>query len=58
MQEFEEKIHKAIKDEYVEKISKHEVVIGDSDNGIQATVSNSRKITLTNGDVIIYIKNS
>ena len=58
MQEFERKIHKAIRDEYIEKISKYEAVIGDSDDGVQVIVSDSRKITLTNGDVIIYIKNS
>ena len=58
MQEFEEKIHKVIKDEYIEKISKYETIIGDSDDGIQITVNDSRKIILTNGDIIIYIKNS
>ena len=58
MQEFEEKIYKAIKDGYIEKISKHEAVIGDSDDGIQITVNDSRKVTLINGDVVIYIKNT
>lgn len=58
MQEFEEKIHKAIKDEYIEKISKQEAVIGDSDDGIQITVNDSRKVTLINGDIVIYIKNT
>lgn len=58
MQEFEEKIHKVIKDEYIEKISKQEAVIGDSDDGIQITVNDSRKVTLINGDVVIYIKNT
>lgn len=54
-----EKILKVIKEEWIQRIENHETVIGDlDDDGVQVKIPDSTKITLKNGDVIIYISNS
>ena len=48
----------AIREEKIEKIDKHETVISDDYERVQIKIMDSTKITLTNGDVIIYISHS
>lgn len=53
------KIFDVIKSEQIEKIDEHEMVVGDFDyDDIQIKISNSTKITLKNGDIVVYISKS